>query len=175
MRRRIGGILLFGALLVCAPQAAAAATGSVRVIVSIDGLSDLRLSGNTAQWHHLQWSPPQVTQLNGVSWTPTGLSGFCNCLSDLFAGVAPAIPQTATNFGVTWTGRGLVTLPELPSALNGYLLRVRFDDATQGGADLYNALITYDYPDPVPTMSGTGLVVLSVLLLALTAGALRRP
>lgn len=154
MRPRAAGVLFFSALLLFSPPPVMAATGSVRVIVSIDGLSDLFLSGNTAQWHHLQYTPPQETLINGASWVPTGLSSFCDCLSDVFTGVAPAIPQTATNFGVTWSGRGTVTLEELPSSLNSYRLRVRFDDVAPGGADLYNALITYDYPDPIPVMGG---------------------
>jgi len=175
MRLRAAGVFLFGVLLVFSPPPVMAATGSVRVIVSIDGLSDLLLSANTAQWHHLEYSPPQETLVNGVTWVPTGLSSFCNCLSNVFTGVAPAIPQTATNFGVTWSGRGTVTLEELPSALNSYRLRVRFDDVAPGGADLYNALITYDYPEPIPVMSAQGMVVLMVLLLGLAIVALRRP
>ncbi len=175
MRPRAAGVLLVGALLVFSSSPVLAETGSVRVIVNIDGLSDLLLSGNTAQWHHLQYSPPQETLLNGVSWVPTGLSGFCNCLSDVFGGVTPAIPQTATNFGVTWSGRGTVTLEQLPSALNSYRLRVRFDDLAPGGADLYNALITFEYPAPVPVMGGQSLALLMVLLLGLGVVALRRP
>ncbi|MBK9239388.1 MAG: hypothetical protein IPL75_03810 [Acidobacteria bacterium] len=73
-------------------------------------------------------SPPQETLLNGVSWVPTGLSGFCNCLSDVFGGVTPAILKRRRTSGVTWSGRASVTLEQLPSALNSYRLRVRFDD-----------------------------------------------
>ena len=164
MRRRIVGTLLFIALLSTLPTLAIAASGSVRVLVRIDGLSDLLLSGNTAQWNHLQYSPPGVTSLNGVSWTPTGLSSFCNCLSDVFSGVAPAIPHNATGFSVTWTGRGTVTLEELPTPGNGYRLRARFDDLGPGGADDYDALISYQYPDAIPALSPWGMIGLSFLL-----------
>lgn len=174
MKRRTTAILLFSALLSALPGAAMAASGSVRVVVDIDGLSDLLLSGNTAQWHHLEWSPPGETVLNGVVWTPTGLSSFCNCLSDLFTGVAPAIPQNATSFSVSWTGRGPVTLEELPSPENGYVLRVRFDDVEPGGADTYDATISYHYPSEIPTLNRWGLIALALLLVAGAALLLRR-
>jgi hypothetical protein len=164
MRRQIVGILLFVGLLLTLPTAATAASGSVHVVVRIDGLSDLLLSGNTAQWRHLQYDPPGVTQINGVSWTPSGLSTACSCLSDMFTGVAPAIPQNATGFSVTWTGRGTVTLEELPTAANDYRLRARFDDLGPGGADDYDALISYQSPDPIPALSPWGMIGLSFLL-----------
>lgn len=174
MRHQVLGILLLIALLVFVPATAVAADGSVRVIVTIDGLSDLLLAGNTAQWHHLEYSPPEETVLNGVSWTPTGLSSFCNCLSDVFDGVAPAIPQNATNFSVAWSGRGTVTIEELPAAANGYRLRVRFDDVAPGGADEYDALISYQYAEPIPATSPRGTILLAVLLIGVAVFALLR-
>ncbi len=164
MTRRIVGTLLSIALLSTLPTVATAASGSIRVIVRIDGLSDVLLSGNTAQWNHLQYDPPGVTLLNGVSWTPTGLSSSCNCLSDVFTGVVPAIPQNATGFSVTWTGRGTVTLEELPTPANGYRLRARFDDLGPPGADNYDALISYQYADAIPALSPWGTIGLSFLL-----------
>lgn len=177
MKQRSLCLLFAVGLLVALPGVVPAATGSVQVVVSIDGLSELLLSGNTAQWYHLEYSPPGETVLNGVAWTPAGLSSFCNCYSDVFAGVVPAIPQTATDFAVTWTGRGPVTLEELPAAGNGYTLRVRFDDVAPGGADVYDALITYEYPDPVlaiPTLGVWGLIAFALLLAAWAVLSLRR-
>jgi len=174
MKQRTAHILLFGALLAFLPATVTAATGSVRVIVTIDGLSDLLLSGNSAQWHHIEYSPPETTVINGVSWTPTGLSSFCNCLSDIFSGVEPPIPQSARDFSVTWSGRGTVSLEELPSASNGFRLRVRFDDVAPGGADEYDALISYQYAEPIPMISRRSMGLLSLLLIALTVLVLRR-
>lgn len=174
MSQPLRGILPLIGVLVLAPATAMAAAGSVRVVVTVDGLSDLLLAGSTAQWHHLEYSPPGETVVNGVSWTPTGLSSFCNCLSDVFNGVAPAIPQNATNFSVAWSGRGTVTLEELPAAANGYRLRVRFDDVAPGGADEYDALISYQYAEPIPATSPRGTIILAVLLIGVAVFVMLR-
>lgn len=180
MNRKVVALLVLGSLCATMSAGAVAATGSVRVQASIDGLSELILRDNTAQWYHIEYSPPGQTLLNGIGWTPTGLSSFCNCLSDVFAGVAPAIPQDATNFSVLKSsGRGEVTLVELPSSANSFTLRVRFDDVAPGGADNYDVTVRYDYSStpppapaaqPIPTLGAWGLGLLGLSL----AGLARR-
>ena len=173
--RRIPLCFLGICLLAMLAPPAIAGTGSVRVEVTIDGVSELILGGNTAQWWHLNYDPPGTTTINGVSWTPTGLSNGCSCLSDVFTGVAPAIPLNATNFAVTVSdGRGVVSIQQYPSSGNGYKLYVRFDDGSQGGADFYDVTINYQYADPVPMLPWPTLVFVVLLLGVVGGWALRR-
>jgi len=175
MTLRIVVSFLASVVMVALPTASWAGTGSVRVEVNIDGVSDLVLSGSTAQWYHLSYDPPGVTTINGASWAPSGLSNGCNCYSDVFDGVVPAIPQSATGFAVTVDdGRGDVMIQQLPSSANGYRLIVRFDDGPQGGADEYDVTIDYEYADPVPARSAVHLGLLALLVAGLGVSLLRR-
>lgn len=166
LRKILPGILLVTAM----PCSSLAATGNVNVQVNIDGLSELILSANTAQWHHINYNPPGTTTINSSPWIPTGLSNFCNCYSDIFTGVNPPIPQNASNFDITKNdGRGAVTIVQIPSASNDYKLIVRFDDDSQGGSDDYDVLLTYQYPDiqPIPTLSEWAQILLALSLMGM--------
>lgn len=151
---------------------------TANISARVDGLSELVLSGNTVRWHHVSYSPPGDTTVNGVVWTPTGLSSFCNCDSDPYTGLVPPLIQRTTGYSVvTNAGRGPVTIVETPSSLNGWVLRIRIDDEAPGGDDLYDVDVTYpSAADPVvvPAASTPALALLGGLLAAGGIWALRR-
>lgn len=159
------------AALILVPAAGFAATATVSV--RVDGLSDLILSGGTVKWHHISFTPPGATTINSVVWNPTGLSNFCNCDSDLYTGLLPRMSQSTSGYSIVKNaGRGSVTIEETPSSANGWALRIRFDDVSQGGDDLYNVNVTY--PEEVPTASTWTLAALCGALALAGVWAIRR-
>lgn len=168
--------LLVSALLLLPAGIVSAATANVSA--RVDGLSELVLSGNTVRWHHVSFTPPGDTTINGVVWTPTGLSSFCNCDSDPYTGLVPPLIQRTTGYSVVKNaGRGPVTIVETPSSLNGWALRIRIDDEEPGGDDLYDIDVTYPAasdPVVVPAASMPALALLGGLLAAAGLRVLRR-
>ena len=72
----------------------------------------------------------------------------CNCYSDIFSGVAPALPLVTQTLTLTRVqardGVPSVTIIQQPSTANDYNLIVEFNDTT-GGAAWY--IIQLDFPD----------------------------
>jgi hypothetical protein len=124
---------------------AGACYATLRIALTLDGISQLVVKGNVVRWYHIDYVPPGVTALNGVNWTPTWAanpSDPCNCFSTsstTIAAALPAIAQTVTLQQID--GRFPITLTQ-PSMANGYELRVKYDD-DMGGADFYDAIVTY--------------------------------
>jgi hypothetical protein len=168
--------LLLSALFLLPAGIVSAATANISA--RVDGLSELILSGNTVRWHHVSYSPPGDTTVNGVVWTPTGLSSFCNCDSDPYTGLVPPLIQSTVGYSVvTNAGRGPVTILETPSSANGWALRIRIDDEAPGGDDLYDIDVSYPAasdPVAVPAASTAALAFLGGLLALAGAWALRR-
>jgi hypothetical protein len=159
--------------------AGAVHAATAHVSVRIDGLSDLILSAGTAKWHHISYNPPGVTTINGVAWSPTGLSNGCNCDSGLYTGLLPPIAQSTTGYSVVKNaGRGAVTIEETPSSANGWALRIRIDDEVAGGDDLYNFDVNYPAvsagSESVPTASTWALALLGGMLALAGVWVLRR-
>jgi hypothetical protein len=145
------------ALLIILPNYVQAATITVEAF--IDGKSQLIIRGNTAQWHHLEWTAPGIpdvpaenypTTINSANWTPLwSLPTLdCNCYSDVFSGVSPALPLVTQIVTLTRVqardGVPSVTIIQQPSTANDYKLIVEFNDIT-GGAAWY--IIQLDFPD----------------------------
>jgi hypothetical protein len=154
----------------------AATPQTLRVTALIDGRSRLLLRGNTAQWLNLDFAAPGLwsgyggplpvpTTLNGVDWTPVWPSPDenrdCNCVSNIFTGVTPALPAAAVVVTLTAVqARMSAGIIEQPSAANNYTLIVEFDDNAAGGADFYIVDLTFDSPDN--TAPGTAVSVTPV-------------
>lgn len=165
-------IISIAVLFMILPNYVHAATISVEAF--IDGRSQLIIRGNTAQWHHLDWTAPGIpdnpaenypTVINSVNWVPSWTlpTSFCNCYSSVFSGVAPALPlvtQTVTLTAVQ--ARGTVTIIQQPATANDYNLIVDFTDP-QGGAAWY--IVQLDFPDaqPIPTMNEWGMIIFMIL------------
>lgn len=130
-----------------------AASGPVTIRVSalIDGRSALTFRGDSAQWFHAQWVAPGrpgganvPTTINGVDWlpawpdVPTPENLHCNCRSDAFAGVTPALPMRPMEVSLTAIeARGTAKLIETPTAENSYATTVELDDVASLGAAVY--------------------------------------
>jgi hypothetical protein len=128
--------------------------GEMRVRVLIDGQSQLVFSGAKVKWHVVKAAAPgrwdgrnDATFLSGTPWIPVWPNGGdnrdCNCDSQLSPDVAT--PLKAVDQIVTMTkieGRGQVTITEQPSALNGYSLKVDFNDPP-GGAAWFEIVLKY--------------------------------
>jgi hypothetical protein len=146
------------------------------VSVYIDGEDILYISGNTLQWQAIAFGrvgriPPFVgvprtttditTYRNGhlvdsVQWQPTYPAGtsdyFCNCYSDPFSGLTPALPTDEKNLLVKLTqtnivaGSDPVTIIQQPDPSNGFTLGVDFRDLHFDGAELYTVELSFNTP-----------------------------
>ena len=130
--------------LVTLPTLGQSVTGTIRVEAPIDGKSQLILRENTAQWFHIFDAAPgrlfgsnEPTVINGVEWfpvwpdVPDSDNRDCNCLSDVFTGVDPALPQTDMTVDLRFiAGRSTdrVSIVQLPIASNDFTLIIEFDD-----------------------------------------------
>lgn len=160
------------------PAVASAANDTLvyRVTARIDGSNDLLiLRRNTVQWHHANTvaapglqggnnDPTTISaSLNGaptmtaVAWLPTWSQPFPNDIrfddfSSTYTGLTPALPAvTPLSVDVTTaSGRGTVTLEQLPTPANDYTLIAKFADGFNGSAFL-EGQITVVVPEPATT------------------------
>lgn len=131
----------------------------IRIEANIDGRSRLMLRGNTAQWHHIDFAAPGrlddpgycghsqlylPTIINDVEWfpewpdVPTPENRSCNCSSDTFEEVAPALPASArTPVLNVIQGRYRTQIVQAPGADNDYTTIIEFDDNPYGCASNY--------------------------------------
>lgn len=151
----------------------------------IDSNDFLLLQGSTFQWHHIDTGGAAVgrhsgnnfptvisSTLNGVTqmpitnWTPTWPQPVPNeirfdAFSSVLNGVSPELPAfapLAVDTSVV-SGRGLLTVTQLPTASNSYQLIVRFSDGFNGSADL-RGTITVTTPEPGMMGAGAAVVML---------------
>jgi hypothetical protein len=166
----IGAVLASSMAFSAYTPSARADTITYTVSVYIDGEDILYISGNTLQWNAIAYGrvgriPPFVgvprtttdisTYRNGdlvesFQWQPTYPAGtsdyFCNCYSDPFTGLSPALPTDDKNLRVKLTqtnivaGSDPVTIIQQPDALNGFTLGVDFRDLHFDGAQLYTVM-----------------------------------
>ena len=120
----------------------------------IDGRSLLILSGNTAQWFHLEAAAPGrhdgvefATYINGDSWLPSwpDISGpenrNCRCTSSTYEGPDPLVAESEAVVTLEIVqARGEVLVLDQPTKQNGFTLVVEFDD-TPGSSDWYEVRI----------------------------------
>jgi ribosomal protein L35AE/L33A len=125
--------------------------GILRVEAFIDGRSQLKIRGNTAQWHHINWDAPgrwgganYATVINGDNWfpiwpdVPDGKNTSCNCDSDIYSGVNPPLSLSAQTVMVNHIqARNTVSIIQEPAADNNYELIVDFNDNPIGGPVWY--------------------------------------
>jgi hypothetical protein len=144
-----------------APDPDAAAARYLRVEALIDGRSRLILTGDTAQWLHLDYAAPgrhggadEPTTMNGVDWypawpdEPTSENRNCECTSDVYQGPPLAMPQVPATVTLTDVAvRGSAAVVQLPAAGNDYTLVVELDDDPIGGSDTYVVDIEVTTPD----------------------------
>jgi hypothetical protein len=129
----------------------------IRIKALIDGRSQLILSENTAQWHHLDYAAPgrhefrnEPTVINGVDWfpvwpdIPNEENRDCDCFSDVFVGVDPPLPFAETDIVFnTIRSRNVTQIIQHPTKENDFELIIEFDDNAPGGSDDYIAEIEF--------------------------------
>jgi hypothetical protein len=131
--------------------------GNITIKAHIDGESRLILQGNTAQWFQLESAAPGRHQdrnlptiINDVEWfpiwpdVPDAENRGCECFSDTFEGVDPALPRKSANYELEEVqARRPVTIFQFPEAENDYTLIVDFFDAV-GDSDDYEVILKFD-------------------------------
>jgi uncharacterized repeat protein (TIGR03803 family) len=125
-----------------------------------DGRDWLVIQGATARWQHFDFTPvglhnPSypatvisssvngVALLSGASWIPTWPNGTgSGAWSLTYGGLIPALPPNPAwvNLNVV-SGRGSVSIVQLPNAANTNTLIVEFNDDAIAGDALYDAQI----------------------------------
>jgi len=132
----------------------------IEIRADIDGLSRLILRGNTAQWYHLKFAAPgregatNPTAINGVDWypiwrdIPDSTNRDCNCRSDIFTGVAPALPARPMEveleiLNIVRRGdpnqpAGTVSIIQFPTPENNFTIIVEFDDTGPAASAFYH-------------------------------------
>jgi hypothetical protein len=134
---------------------------TIEIHADIDGRSQLILRDNTAQWHHFDYAAPGrqlftnfPTTINGVDWypiwpdVPDAENRDCNCSSDIFTGVVPALPAQPIEIGlqilrVVRPGArceptGTIAIVQFPTPDNNFTTIVEFDDNPQDGSAFYD-------------------------------------
>lgn len=156
----------------------------------IDGRDWLILQGNTAQWLHLdfaavgRWNFQDLaTSFNGTAWTPDW-PGYAapneirvsGAMSSVYAGLNPALPSgpMAVTLTKLTSGRGPVSIVQVPDSSNAYTLKLEFNDNDIGEpatsyADWYKVRLDIT---PVPEPATVSLMLAGLLLTG--AAALRR-
>jgi hypothetical protein len=136
----------------------------IRIEALIDGRSQLILSENTAQWHHLDFAAPgrhefrdEPTVINGVDWfpvwpdIPNEENRDCDCFSDVFEEVDPPLPFAETNIVLkTIRSRNVTKIIQYPTNENDFELIIEFDDNAPGGSDDYIVEIELEFTPVEP-------------------------
>ena len=169
---KVRGFLFMLAITILIPSYVQADT--ITVEAWIDGRSQLTIRGNTAQWHHFDFTAPGreggnfPTIINEASWFPTwpdvpdGANVDCDCDSSVFTNVIPALGLVDQTVALNIIqARDSVTIIQQPAAANNYELIVEFDDNSFGGADWY--IIVLGTPTNIPTMTEWGMIIFMVL------------
>ena len=125
-----------------------------------DGRDWLVIQGATARWQHFDYTPvglhnPSypamimsssvngVALVNGASWIPSWPNGTgSGAWSSTYGGLIPALPPNPAWVSLNVvSGRGPVSIVQLPSDANTNTLIVEFNDDTYGGDALYDVQI----------------------------------
>ncbi len=142
---------------------------TIEINAFIDGRSQLILRGNTAQWHHFDFAAPgrhnntnYPTTINGVDWYPVWPdipdpeNRGCNCFSDVFAGVVPALPAKPLEIELQIVSvvhpddpgepAGPVTIVQSPTRDNNFTVIVEFNDNSSIGPAFYDVKLLVRTP-----------------------------
>ncbi|HEY8832311.1 MAG TPA: hypothetical protein VIM21_07360 [Gemmatimonadaceae bacterium] len=123
----------------------------IRITAQIDGRSQLILRGNTAQWHHFDYTAPGLwfanapTTVNGYDWYPSWPNGTgSGSTSSVLESVSPALPASPIPVALALIeGRGSVTVVQQPTADNSYTTVIDFNDNEFGGAVFYTVEVWF--------------------------------
>lgn len=145
---------------------AQAEAGGLNIRAYVDGNSQLVIQGNTAYWYHNSAAAPgrhmglnEPTLINGMEWYPTWPdipdeeNRDCNCVSSLFSGIYPALPQNVRFALNVIQARHAVSISQQPSPMNNYTLIIDFDDGPPAGADWYEIEVVIDQSPSNPNFS----------------------
>lgn len=130
---------------------------TLRLEALIDGRSEVIVAGDTVRWHHVDDAAPgrhefrdEPTILNGISWwpdwpdVPDAENRDCGCDSSEFEGLTPAWPRASGQVTVRLLeGRWQPRVLESPAAINGYALRLEFDDRGFTGSAWYRVEVVF--------------------------------
>ena len=149
------------------------------VTAQIDGRSQLHLSGETAQWIHLDhWAPgyhtdvPEPTVIStwdgtfpvmtGLEWLPTFDPGPDShpATSDVLSGIRPLIPQTTAITVTALAGRGTVSVVQEPAEENNFTTIIEFDDNVFGSHDYYTIRLA-TVPEPTGWIAACAMGLLA--------------
>ena len=150
-------LLFLVVICLFAARQSQAQEGNITIKAHIDGKSRLILQGNTAQWFHISTAAPGrhqgrvlPTTINNVEWFPTwpdnpdAENRHCECFSDIFEGVDPALPGKFANYELEEVqARRPVTIFQIPEAENDYTLIIEFNDEV-GDSDDYEVILKLD-------------------------------
>lgn len=121
---------------------------SLTIRTYIDGTDIIKVSGNTLWFEHETFNLPgtegglnEPTYVNGVEWRPQ----WNNQVSAPYNGIVPAFhPQDIDRIQVSKrTGRGDVTIVDLPTPENNQTITIKVNDNDESGADWYDILVSW--------------------------------
>jgi uncharacterized repeat protein (TIGR01451 family) len=155
---------------------------TINISAYIDGRSMLIITGDTVQWHHLDWAAPGrhgfvnlPTIINGFDWypqwadVPDAENRWCDCYSSKYENLSPPLPESDMEIELhVIQARHLVSIAQYPAADNDYALILDFNDNPPGGADWYECELDVTVEPPPPPMEVGGTIYpvnkLSVLI-----------
>src|SRR5947207_12491744 len=175
MNNSLIGVVV-GSLVAAAPLPSRAQTTNT-LVYDITGLIDtadfLIIHGGTLQWHHtgsgaavgrhsgandptiISTSLDGVAIMSQVAWIPTWPQPPPNEIRfDAFSSVFSPLDPALASGGIlsvsasTISGRGNVTITQVPSAANGFTLIAQFADGFNGAASLDGQITVVAVPEP---------------------------
>jgi hypothetical protein len=122
-----------------------------RVEAFIDGISQLILQQNTAQWFHMVHAAPgrldlmnEPTIINDIRWfpqwpdEPDAENRDCECNSDTFTDITPQLPYSEMTVELRIIqSRSETSIVQLPSFDNDFTLIIEFNDDPPSGGEWY--------------------------------------
>jgi hypothetical protein len=123
-------------------------TKTVKIKALIDGADTVKVQGHKVWYEHESWDLPgrwqgrdEPTIINGKTWRPE----WNGETSVAFESLKPAFnPQSPEETRLTkLTGRGEVTISQMPSPENNQTLAIHFDDAPFQGAAWYEVVVNW--------------------------------
>ena len=121
---------------------------SITIRTYIDGVDVIKISGATIWYEHESFNLPGVegglnepTYVNGEIWLPK----WNNLVSEPYEGISPAFkPVELADIQVSKiTGRGDVSIVQMPTPENNQTISIKVDDGKESGADWYDILVSW--------------------------------
>ncbi len=115
---------------------------ALRIKAHIDGKDVVLICGDKLWFEHKSWQlPANPVYFNGKAWNLQ----WSNNVSQPYAGLNPAFrPGNPAKIKISKrTGRGPVTITQMPDPANNETLGITFDDEAFGGADWYDIVVSW--------------------------------